>query len=90
MLRNSDSAAHGVPLLFNMGFLATALLLLAGRLVSRNVLLGLASASSRAFISVSGYFRHQPDPWLEFTLRDAFAEFDRDLAAILDHEQAPR
>jgi hypothetical protein len=86
MFRNSDSAAHGVPLLFNMGFLATAMLLPVGR----NVLVSVASASSRAFICVSGHFRHRPDPWLEVTLRDAFAEFDRDLAAILHHEQAPR
>jgi hypothetical protein len=86
MFRNSDSAAHGVPLLFNLGFLGTALLLLAGR----NVMVGLANASNRAFICVTGYFRHAPDPWLEVTLRDAFAEFDRDLAAILRHERAPR
>jgi hypothetical protein len=84
MFRNSDNAAHGIPLLFNVGFLATVPLLLMGR----NVLIGLADASIRAFISVSGYLRPGPDPWLEVTLRDAFAEFDRDLAAILHHEQA--
>ncbi|HUN35856.1 MAG TPA: hypothetical protein VMU95_27985 [Trebonia sp.] len=86
MFRNSDGAADGIPLLFNMGFLATVLVLLMGR----NVAVGLASASNRAFISVSGYLRPHPDPWLEVTLRDAFAEFDRDLRAILHHEQAPR
>ncbi|HTU73717.1 MAG TPA: hypothetical protein VMG38_09380 [Trebonia sp.] len=86
MFRNSDSAAHGIPLLFNVGFLTTVLLLLLGR----NVLAGLARASSRAFACVSGYLRPNPDPWLEVTLRDAFAEFDRDLAAILHHERAPR
>jgi hypothetical protein len=86
MFRNSDSAAHGVPLLFNLSFFASALLLLVGR----NVLVGLASASCRAFVCVSGYFRQNPDPWLEVTLRDAFAEFDRDLSAILHHEQAQR
>lgn len=85
MFRNSDSAAHGIPLLFNVAFLATATLLLMGR----DILIGLASASIRAFICVSGYLRPDPDPWLEVTLRDAFAEFDRDLAAILRHEQAP-
>ena len=86
MFRNSDSAAQGIPLLFSLGFLTTMLLLLMGR----NVLAGLASASSRAFTCVSGYLRPHPDPWLEVTLRDAFAEFDRDLAAILHHERAPR
>jgi hypothetical protein len=86
MFRNPDSTSHGVPLLFNLGFLAVLLTLLAGR----NILLGLATVSNRAFACVSGYFRSSPDPWLEITLRDAFAEFDRDLAAILHHEQAPR
>jgi hypothetical protein len=86
MFRNSDSATNGIPLLFNLSFLTTVLLLLMGR----NVLVGLASASSRAFICVSGYLRPQPDPWLEVTLRDAFAEFDRDLATILHHERATR
>jgi hypothetical protein len=86
MFRNSASAAHGIPLLFNLGFLATVLVLLMGR----NVLVGLASASSRALTCVSGYLRPRPDPWLEVTLRDAFAEFDRDLSAILHHERAPR
>jgi hypothetical protein len=86
LFRNSDSTAHGVPLMFNLGFLLTALLLLIGR----NILASLASASGRAFISVSGYFRASPDPWLEVRLREAFADFDRDLAAILRHEQAPR
>ena len=86
MFRNSDSAAQGIPLLFNVGFLASVLLMLMGR----NALVSLASASNRAFICVSGYLRPSPDPWLEVTLRDAFAEFDRDLAAILHHKQAPR
>ena len=33
--------------------------------------------------SVSGCLRARPDPWLEGTLRAAFAEFDRELALIL-------
>jgi hypothetical protein len=86
MFRNSDSATHNVPLVFNVGFLATALLLLIGR----SILVVLAGTSNRAFTCVSGYLRPRPDPWLEVTLRDAFSEFDRDLAAILHHEQAPR
>jgi hypothetical protein len=86
MFRNPDGTTHGVPLLFNLGFLAVALLLFLGRAIA----VGLTTASSRAFDSVSGYFRANPDPWLEVTLRDAFAEFDRDLAAILRHERARR
>ncbi len=86
MFRNPDSVARGVPLLFNLGFLTVLLALLVGR----NIMLGLATASNRAFLCVSGYFRPRPEPWLEMTLRDAFTEFDRDLTAVLHHEQAPR
>jgi hypothetical protein len=86
MVRNPDSAAHGVPLLFNLGFLAGLLLLLTGR----GLLTALAGLSGRVVTCVGGYLRPRPDPWLEETLRDAFAEIDRNLAAILHHEQAPR
>ena len=39
--------------------------------------------SARTAHGVSGYLRTRPDPWLEGTLRAAFAEFDRELALIL-------
>jgi len=39
--------------------------------------------SARATLSLTGYFRTRPDPWFEGTLRAAFAEFDRELALIL-------
>jgi hypothetical protein len=39
--------------------------------------------SVRAALSVTGYLRTRPDPWLEGSLRAAFAEFDRELALIL-------
>ena len=39
--------------------------------------------SARATLSLSGYLRTRPDPWLEGTLRVAFTEFDRELALIL-------
>jgi hypothetical protein len=39
--------------------------------------------SARAILSVAGHFRGRPDPWLEGTLRAAFAEFDRELALVL-------
>jgi len=37
----------------------------------------------RAILSLTGHLRARPDPWLEGTLRAAFAEFDRELALIL-------
>jgi len=39
--------------------------------------------SARAVLSLTGHLRGRPDPWLEDTLRAAFAEFDRELALIL-------
>lgn len=39
--------------------------------------------SSRATLGLTGYLRTRPDPWLEGTLRAAFAEFDHELARIL-------
>ncbi len=39
--------------------------------------------SARTAHGVSGHLRTRPDPWLEGTLRAAFAEFDRELALIL-------
>lgn len=39
--------------------------------------------SARVAHGVSGYLRTRPDPWLEGNLRAAFAEFDRELALIL-------
>ena len=42
--------------------------------------------SAKAILTVSGHLRTPPDPWLENALRNAFAEFDRELAAIMhDH-----
>jgi hypothetical protein len=39
--------------------------------------------SARVILSLTGHLRTRPDPWLEGTLRAAFAEFDRELALIL-------
>jgi hypothetical protein len=39
--------------------------------------------SARAILTLTGHLRTRPDPWLESALRNAFAEFDRELAAIL-------
>jgi hypothetical protein len=43
--------------------------------------------SARAALSLTGYLRTRPDPWLEGTLRAAFAEFDRELALILQERR---
>jgi hypothetical protein len=84
MFRDQESAVQGIPFLLNLAFLAALGVLLAGRRFM-GVLIGI---SDRAFASVSGHLRRPPDPWLEGTLRRAFAEFDRNLATILHHEQA--
>lgn len=39
--------------------------------------------SAKAILSLTGHLRARPDPWLEGALREAFAEFDRELAAIM-------
>ena len=38
---------------------------------------------ARAVLSLAGHLRPRPDPWLEGALRSAFAEFDRELSAVL-------
>jgi hypothetical protein len=70
-----------VSLVFGAGLLALWLLL------SRY---GIKELSSRAITSLSGHLRARPDPWLERALREAFAEFDRELAAILHDRDVPR
>lgn len=45
--------------------------------------------SARAILCLSGHLRTPPDPWLERALRSAFAEFDRELAAILNDRGNP-
>jgi hypothetical protein len=47
----------------------------------------LKELSARAAHGVKGYLRTSPDPWLEDTLRAAFAEFDRELALILQERR---
>jgi hypothetical protein len=86
MFRNPDSAAHGVPLLFNLAFLAALLMLFTGR----NFMVALVDLSGRAVTCVGGYLRPRPDPWLEHALRDAFAEIDHDLIAVLHHDHGRR
>ena len=69
-----------VSIMFGIAFF-TLWLLLAGYSI-RNV-------SARAIFSLSGYLRTRPDPWLESALRTAFAEFDRELAMIMQDRSGP-
>jgi len=39
--------------------------------------------------SLTGHLRARPDPWLEWALREALAEFDRELAVILHDRSMP-
>ena len=44
---------------------------------------------AHAALTVTGYLRPRPDPAVEHALRTAFADLDRDLAAILG-DRTPR
>ena len=44
---------------------------------------------ARAILSLAGHLRTRPDPWLEGALRNAFAEFDRELSAVLRDSSNP-
>lgn len=83
LFRNPTTAEHGVPLLFNLGFLVLPLLF-----GGQNAVTALVDLSGRAITCLTGYLRPQPEPRLEASLRKAFAELDRELAAILRHTTA--
>jgi hypothetical protein len=85
MFRDPNNSSHGVPLLFNLGFLAALLLL-----VCRQAIATVADVSDWAVTWASGHLSPSPDPWLEDRLREAFAAIDRDLAAILHDEPTAR
>jgi hypothetical protein len=44
---------------------------------------------AKAILTITGRLRTRPDPWLEGTLRAAFAEFDRELTVILQDRSGP-
>ena len=69
-----------VSIMFGIAFF-TLWLVLAGYSI-RNL-------SARAIFSLTGYLRTRPDPWLESALRTAFAEFDRELAMIMQDRSGP-
>lgn len=70
----------GVSVMFGVG-----LLMLWLRLAGHSI----RDLSARAIFGLTGYLRARPDPWLEHTLCMAFADFDRELAAILRDRGTP-
>ncbi|HEX3959077.1 MAG TPA: hypothetical protein VHZ03_21010 [Trebonia sp.] len=86
MFSNLGNSGRGVPLVFNLSFIVAFLLLFACRQAVATV----ADLSGRAFTWASGHLGPRPAPWLEDRLRGAFAQIDRDLAAILNHEPTSR
>jgi hypothetical protein len=81
-------ANHGfnVPYSDSSVMLGLALVVLWLRLGGRNVRGFLGQAS----LSVSGYFRPAPDEALERSLRSAFSQLDKELAAVLADRPVPR
>jgi hypothetical protein len=82
IFKHSSTSAHRVPLAFNLSFLAAFLTLF----TYRQAIATVADVSDRAITWASGHLGPRPDPWLEDRLRDAFAEIDRNLAAIMHDE----
>lgn len=50
---------------------------------------GIKDVTARAILTLTGHLRTRPDPWLESALRKAFADFDRELTAILHDRVGP-
>ena len=69
----------GISVMLGIG-LFTLWLLLAGH--------SIRGLSARAVLTITGHLRARPDPWLEGALRAAFAEFDDELAVILQDRPA--
>jgi hypothetical protein len=55
--------------------------LLAGRGISRR--------AARGKLAITGHQCAEPDPWLEYLLRGALAEFDRELRKIVPRLYGP-
>jgi hypothetical protein len=79
-VRHAAFAAAGLPLeivsfAFAAGCVAVWGALLAGRAIVR--------LSARGVFAITGYLQAPPDPWLEDAIRDALAEFDRELRKVM-------
>lgn len=60
-------------------FAAGCMVLWTALVAGRNII----SVSARGICSVTGLLRTTPDPWFEHVVRDAFAEFDRELRRLI-------
>lgn len=77
--------ALNLPYADGLAMLGAAVVFLLLRLMGVSV----RGLCAQAALTVTGYLRPRPDPAVEKALRAAFAELDRDLAAIL-RDRTPR
>ena len=70
----------GISVMFGISLFTLWLLLAGDRL---------KGFPARAILAITGHLRTRPDPCLEGALRTAFAEFDRELAVILQDRNGP-
>jgi hypothetical protein len=76
----------GIPLAsLSFAISATCFALWAGLLAGRSIL----RRSARGRLVITGNLRTEPDPWLEYLLRGALAEFDRELRKIVPRLYGP-
>ena len=78
--------ALNVPYVGISAMLGLALVILWLQLRGKN----LKDLFSQAALSLSGYLRPRPDQALECTLRSAFTQLDKELAAVLGDRPVPR
>jgi len=71
----------GVSLILGMGLAAVWL---------RLFYTGVREMCGQAALTVTGYLRRRPDPAFERTLREAFAELDAELSAVLGDRSRSR
>jgi hypothetical protein len=76
---------------FGIHYTSVSVMFGAGLLMLWMLLAGFSirDLSAKAILSLTGHLRARPDPWLEFALRKALADFDRELSAILHDRGTP-
>jgi hypothetical protein len=79
-VRHTAITAAGLPLeAFSFAVAAFCLAIWAAMLAGRAIV----RLSARGVCAITGYLSAPPDPWLEYTLRGALAEFDRELRKVV-------
>jgi hypothetical protein len=78
--------AFSVPYAGMSAMLGLALVVLWLQLCGKN----LKDVVTQAALSLTGYLRPRPDQALECTLRSAFTQLDKELAAVLGDRSVPR